>query len=157
MNQLPRESSLTTKSEKLNNKIEMLQHNAAKFACNSYPRKGHYEEFSISNLLTNLQWESLEDRRNKAKLNMAYKIINDKVILSSNMLPRPIRPLRNCNVGSVGTENQLFEPISRLKAVEKTFFYQVPKLWNNIVTREQASAPSFDSFKNHFKRNKSTL
>ena len=98
----------------------------------------------------NTGYKTLEDRRNKAKLNMAYKIINDKVILSSNMLPRPIRPLRNCNVGSVGTENQLFEPISRLKTVEKTFFYQVPKLWNNIVTREQASAPSLDSFKNQF-------
>ena len=49
------------------------------------------------------------------------------------------------------TDNQLFEPIARLITVGKTFFYQVPKLWNNIVTREQASAPSFNSFKNHFK------
>ena len=62
-------------SDKMNNKIEMVQHSAAKFACNSYPRRGRYEEFSITSLLESLQWESVEHRRNKAKLNMAYKMV----------------------------------------------------------------------------------
>ena len=69
---------------------------------------------------------------------MAYKILNGDVILSADLLPRP-------------PENQLLEPHARIKTVENTFFYQVPKLWNRIVTKPQAAAPSIEAFKNHFK------
>ena len=35
--------------------IEMIQHTAAKFVTNTYPKKGHYEQFSITKLLNDLQ------------------------------------------------------------------------------------------------------
>ena len=61
------------------------------------------------------------------------------------------RPLRECNFANVGIQNQLFEPNPDLHVTKKTFFYSIPKIWNQTVTPEQAQAPSTDSFKNHFK------
>ena len=72
----------------MKNRLEMVQHNAAKFVSNKYPRKGHYGDFSISELISELEWDSLEERREQLKLNMVYKILNGKVILSPDSLPR---------------------------------------------------------------------
>ena len=84
---------------------------------------------------------------------MAYKIINGYVILESNMLPKVTNTgrQRQCNVPRVGIENQLIEPTAGLKTTSKTFFYSIPKLWNQLVTPVQAKAPSVEAFKEHFK------
>ena len=130
----------------------MIQHRAAKFVTNLYPRKGHYREYSISAILNNLGWYSLAERRNMLKLTMAYKILNNHVIIPPEALPKVnhSRPIRKCNEPSVGKQHVLAEPLSRLKYTRKTFFYHVPKLWNDNVSPEQANAPSVDSFKLHF-------
>ena len=139
-------------SQKYSHKLEMIQHRAAKFVTNLYPRKGHYEEYSISAILNNLGWYSLAERRNMLKLTMAYKILNNHVIIPPEALPKVnhSRPIRKCNEPSVGKQHVLAEPLSRLKNTGKTFFYHVPKLWNDNVSPVQANAPSVDSFKLHF-------
>ena len=98
--------------------------------------------------------ETLEERRTEARLTMAYKILKGHVILEQNMLPKFInkRTQRGCNINNVGIDNQLFEPIARLQTTGKTFFFSIPKIWNQKVTTTQASAPTVDSFKKHFKR-----
>ena len=130
----------------------MVQHNAAKFISNFYPKKDNLNNFSITKLLNQLNFVTLEDRRIQAKLIMAYKILNGKVILDSEMLPKfnQRRPMRKCNTAKVGTENRLEEPHSIIKNTASTFFYLVPKLWNNWVTPSQARANSVDSFKEFF-------
>ena len=40
----------------------MVQHTAAKFVTNLYPKNGHYNEFSITKILEQLKWETLEER-----------------------------------------------------------------------------------------------
>ena len=131
----------------------MVNHNAAKFVTNIYPRKGNYENFSITKIMNYLNWNSIEKRREKARLNMAYKIIHGHVILDPNLMPKnkQQRPFRQCNNVNVGFENQLEEPQAKLKITSKTFFYSTPILWNNSVSPDQANAPSIDAFKNHFK------
>ena len=133
-------------SEKSNNSLEMVQHNAARFISNSYIKKGEFKRTSISEILNYLQLDTLEERRTKMRLNMAYKIINGYVILDSNLLPkaRNTGRQRECNAPKVGIDNQLIEPPPGLKTTSKTFFYSVPKL------SEQAEAPSVDAFKEHF-------
>ena len=87
---------------------------------------------------------------------MAYKIMNNKVILEPDYLPKSIslkqRPFRRCNMSTIGTEFHLFEPSSRLQVTENTFFYSTPKLWNLNVTDSQAKAPSVDSFKKRLEK-----
>ena len=131
----------------------MVQHNAAKFIANMYPKKGKYEQFSISKVLSRLKWRSLEERRNHARLIMAYKILNGHVILESTMLPmtNSKQPSRVCK-GVKYPESQLIEPLSKLDNVQTTFFYSIPKLWNKTVTETLAKAPSIDAFKNNLKK-----
>ena len=137
-------------TDKQKHKLEMVQHRAAKFATNSYPKKGHYQDFSISSLLSDLEWNTLEVRSNRAKFGMAYKILNGQVILSPDTLPKNSKQSRTRNHVKVGKENQLLEPLSTLVAPGKTFFYSVQKLWNDNVTPSQAKATSIDAFKNNF-------
>ena len=48
-------TSWSPTSNKLQNSLEMVHHNAAKFVANKYPKKGKYDEFSISKVLSNLE------------------------------------------------------------------------------------------------------
>ena len=52
----------------LKKKIEIVQNNCAKFVTNSYPKKGKYDQFSVSKILDSIGWVSLESRRNQARL-----------------------------------------------------------------------------------------
>ena len=99
--------------------------------------------------------ETLQERRIKARLSMAYKILNGHVILEANLLPKiRMKPTqRKCNAPNVGIDNKLIEPSARLQTTEKTFFYSIQKIWNERVTSAQASAPSVEAFRAHFKRN----
>ena len=94
------------------------------------PKKENINKFSISKVLHDLNWDSLENRRTEARLMMAFKILNHQVILEPNMLPkiRYQRPERNCKGIKVGTSNQLFEPQARLDTAETTFFYSTKKI-----------------------------
>ena len=100
-----------------------------------------------------LGWDSLETRRNQSKLTMAFKILNDFLILDKSSLPKKshFRPSRKCSDVLPGPEYQLEEQFARLNTVQNTFYFDVPKLWNNLVTQEQASSTSIDAFKSYFK------
>ena len=138
-------------SVKLNSTIEMVQHTAAKFVCNAYPKKGQYENFSITRLIDNLQWDTLEERRDSAKLCMAFKILNGGVILPPDVLPRAVScRARSCNEPNVGEVNKLHEPRARLITTGRTFVYSAPRLWNEKVTPAQANAKTLESFKDYF-------
>ena len=130
----------------------MIQHNAVKFVTNKYPKKGHYGEFSVTDLIEELQLDTLESRREHTKLTMAYKIRNGHVILSPDLLPshNHNRPTRSCNQVRVCQKNQLSEPHTTLHNAAETFFYSVSKLWNTRISPEQAESPSVNSFKNYF-------
>ena len=54
--------------------LEMVQRKAACFVFNSFARNS-----SVTALLEKLNWTTLENRRNHAKVTMFYKIINDIV------------------------------------------------------------------------------
>ena len=125
------------------------------FISNAYSKKGEFKIVSISKILANLQMETLEERRIQSRLSMAYKILNGHVILEPNMLPKfnSKRTQRKCNFSKVGIDYQLIEKQSRLETTGKTFFFSIPKIWNQKVTPAQARAPSIDAFKQHFKRN----
>ena len=145
-------SSWQPTSNKYNHKLEMVQHNAAKFVTNRYPKKGHYSDFSISEIINELGWDSLQTRRDKARATTAFKIISDKLILPADLLPpaNPTRTTRSTDQVKVGLDHQLLEPHARLNNVSHTFLYSAPRAWNSLVSPQQATAPSVDSFKNYF-------
>ena len=67
---------------------------------------------------------------------MAFKILNDH---EPNSLPKKefIRKTRNENT------NQLEVPFSIIDNARKTFFYDVPSLWNSINYRRASKCPQY--------------
>ena len=141
-------------SSKLNKKLEMVVHNGAKFVTNKYPKKGNYDDYSITKILKDLNWKTLEQRRMKARTIMAYNILNNNVILEPTLLPKVTseRPERNCKGVTVGRENQLVEPQARLDIVRSTFFYATPTLWNQNITPRLAKSVNVETFKRNFRK-----
>ena len=78
----------------------MNQHKAAK-ATNIYPKKGFYDSFSISRLLSVLNWKPLEERRTQARLCMVYMIINNLVISRGKLLSQS-----HCSFGAKSFESR---------------------------------------------------
>ena len=74
------------------NQIEAVQRRAARWVVNRYRQTS-----SVSDMLTNLQWESLETRRRQARLSNLYKYVNGLVVIDSAVAPslqtpNPLRP-----------------------------------------------------------------
>jgi hypothetical protein len=61
------------------NKIEMVQRRAARYVTNR-----QHNTFSVGDMLQQLKWCSLEDRRRDARLVTMYKITHDKVAVSKS-------------------------------------------------------------------------
>ena len=111
--------------QKQSDSLKMVHHKATKFASYFYPKKGNYENCSITKILENMNWDTLADRRQQSRLTMAYKIINDHVILDPNLMPKLQyqRLNRKCKEVKVGYQNQLIEPPCAKDVVLKTFFF----------------------------------
>ena len=102
------------------NKIEMVQRRAARFACDNYKR-----EASVTTMLDELGWRSLKQRRADQRLIMIYKIVNNlvDVDLSKELIP-PTRHFRNSHAKSfrIPYEKKTYLQYSflpRTKAVEQ--------------------------------------
>ncbi|MCY3928347.1 MAG: reverse transcriptase family protein [Acidobacteria bacterium] len=66
-------------------KLEMVQHRAARFVLNQ-PWNRHHPD-SISQMLHELKWPSLQDRRKQARLVLLFKIMNDLICIPPQYLP----------------------------------------------------------------------
>ena len=61
--------------------LEMVQRRAARFAMNNYHEK---TPGCVTSMMERLQWESLEDRRGKQRLNLLHKMNNKLVDVHIN-------------------------------------------------------------------------
>jgi len=68
----------------LTNKVVMVQCRAARYATNRY-----HNTSSVITMLDQLDWETLEDRRTKAKLTMFYRTTNDLVDIPADQYLSP--------------------------------------------------------------------
>ena len=117
-------------------KIEMVQRRAARFVTNRY-----HNTSSVSSMLSDLHWESLEERRSKFKLTMVYRILHNYVAV-------PVQPyfqFTTCRTrrNHDYTMYQQHAPTDYLKG---SFFVSVIPAWN-LLPNNIVSAPSLDSFK----------
>ena len=71
----------------LKKKVEMVQHKAARVVCNQPYRRDQRD--SVSEMLSNLGWESLESRRVKADLTLLWKVTHNVIAIPSLYLPPP--------------------------------------------------------------------
>ena len=105
-------------TQALKNLLEMVQRKAARFVFNSFARN-----ISVTALLERLNWTTLENRRNHAKVTMFYKIIND--IVSIDFL-HYLQPSSSMTRG----HSQRFIPIStRVNTYQYSFLPSVIRIW----------------------------
>ena len=117
-------------------KIEMVQRRAARYVTNR-----HHNTSSVTEMINELGWETLECRRQKIQLTLLYKIINNLVdIPASDYLARAPSRLR---------ANHKFKYrhlSSKSDCLKYSFFHKTIPVWNSLPAAV-AEAPSLASFK----------
>ena len=66
-------------------KLEMIQHRAARFVLNKSWNRHHRD--SITDMLNELNWPPLQERRKQARLILLYKIVNHLLLVPNRCLP----------------------------------------------------------------------
>ncbi|XP_072041092.1 uncharacterized protein [Amphiura filiformis] len=120
------------------NKLEKIQRNAARFLKNNHERTPG----TVTKLLSDLDWQSLQHRRQVARLALLYKINNNLVDIPSDryLTPATRQGLRHRN-------NYSFQiPFGRLN-IHKNFNRTI-KEWNTLP-ESITSSPSTETFKTH--------
>ncbi|MEW8542121.1 MAG: reverse transcriptase domain-containing protein, partial [Candidatus Thiodiazotropha sp.] len=122
--------------------LEMVQRRAARYCTNRY-----HNTSSVTDMLQDLNWESLESRRTKMQLTMLYKIINDLVDIppSAYLTPASTRTRAHHS-------KKLRQYSTRTDAFKFSFFPRTIPLWNSLPATV-AEAPDLV----HFKQGLSTL
>ena len=101
--------------------LEMVQRRAARFVLGRY-----HNTSSVSDMIQQLQWESLESRRRTACLVMFYKTQNGLVAVNQPLLVcRPERP-------RPGYPHQFQVPFCSTEAFRQSFFPKSIRLWNAL-------------------------
>lgn len=122
-------------------KIEKIQRRAARYVNNRY-----HNTSSVTEMLNNLQWRSLQLRRVDARLCMLYKIVHGHVLIphQTNLIPvNRISRYHNTNsfqIPSSKTEYHLY-----------SFYPRTIRLWN-LLPNEIICSPTLDHFKNNINR-----
>ena len=116
------------------NKLEMVQRRAARFVHRDYSRYS-----SVQPMLTNLGWETLQERRSKAKATMMYRIVN-------NLIDIPGDPYLIPTQSTTRGHNQKFHnPYCRSTPMLHSFPSGI-RIWNALPTGV-AQAPCLETFK----------
>ena len=124
-------------SAKSVHQLEMVQRRAARFVLNRY----HYTS-SVDNMLRELEWPTLQQRREDMRLTMMYKLHN-------NVVPFPTQTYITPVIGSTRVHSGGYQvPYSRLEDHKQSFFPRTVRAWNTLP-ESIASAPSTDAFRRH--------
>ena len=94
---------------------------------------------SVTDMLSTLKWESLKQRRQKARVVMAYRILHGLVMIPDDQL-FPI------TVHTRGHSLKFRHLPARTNYYKHTFFPSVIPLWNSLL-ETAASASTLDDFR----------
>ena len=105
-------------------RIEMVKHRAARYVSNRF-----HNTSSVSNMLEELKWPTLEERWGKTRLVLIYKIANELVkIDATDRLIKPLRLSRNM-------DQHCFQIQSCNSEMRKESFYpRTIRDWNALPT-----------------------
>ena len=124
-------------------KCEMVQHRAARFVKN-IPHRHTGPQPSVTAMVSELGWETLQNRRLNSRLTLLYKVKNSLV-----EVPTEYHPVPNLNrdPGTRRCHNQQYERITTdVNAFTYAFLPRTILDWNNLPPSVVA-AESLESFK----------
>ena len=113
----------------------MIQRRAARYVMNRYDRTPG----SVTSMLKDLGWETLEQRRAKARVVMGYRIVNSLVCISDKQLVPAAEKTRGHSLKfrQIGT---------RTNYHKHSFFPSLIPLWNSLP-ESLATANSIATFR----------
>ena len=120
------------------NRIEKVQRTAARLACIRWRNQSHDGE-----MLDELQWPKLQERRQQVALTFCYKIHNNLVIIDKN------RFLSEAGRGNRSTRShpfQYYHPNAYTDGLNFSFFPRTIATSNGLTT-EAVSAETVDGLK----------
>ena len=119
------------------NKLEGVQRKAARFCTGDYSRQS-----SVTQMLRNLKWDTLETRRRNSRLTMLYKIQKGMVGIGSEqyITYSTVRRTRKVN------DTQINIPFARTDTYKNSYFPRTIRDWNQLQNRK-VNSPSVETFK----------
>ena len=117
------------------NKLEMVQRRAARFVAHE-----HDPRASVTSLLKDLKWHSLQDRRRELRLALLFKIIHGEVAIQGDnfLIPSDQRTRSN--------HPHTYKHLSaKSETVRNSFFHRTIPEWNSL-SEPVATAPSRATF-----------
>ena len=122
------------------NKIEMIQHRAARFVLGCPWRRDNRD--SINSMLLSLGWPPLYLRRKCARLVLMFKLLNNLLVIPPEYLPTP-SPVTSTRANH---NFKFFHHQTSIDAYKFSFFPRTVPEWNDLpshIVNEQ----TLDSFK----------
>ena len=120
-------------------KLEQVQRRAARFVYDDY---SIMTPGSVTDMLKDLNWESLESRRTQNKLCMMYKTQNGLVDIPAETF------LHKSDARTQGQQRLYQNRVYDVTLASSVFIRTVPE-WNQLRT-STVTAPSLDAFKARF-------
>jgi hypothetical protein len=117
--------------------LERVQRRAARFATGRYRNRS-----SVTDMLKQLEWESLEQRRLKARATMAFRIHQNMVSIPGETL----FPTQHVKRITRSYSHIIPVPAARTDYVKHSFFYRAPVIWN-CLPPDVVSAENLVTFK----------
>ena len=122
------------------NKLEMVQRRAARFVMGDYIRTS-----SVTAMLSDLQWNTLQQRRMQSKTVILYRVVHQLVSIPVTPFLIPARALRGHNM-------RFLTPQSTVNAHLYSFFPSAIRIWNQLPS-SLVSAPSLETFRDQLPSN----
>lgn len=117
-------------------KLEMVQRRAARFVKGAYTR-----DISVTQLLADLQWQPLQERRLIARLSLYHKAVNNTIAIDippyinpNSRQSRQAHPIQYTNIGT------------RTDIYKFSFFPRSTRAWNKLPA-DIVQQPQTDQFK----------
>ena len=114
-------------------RLEMVQRRSARMVCSDFRRTS-----SVTSMLQQLQWPTLQERRAQAKVTMMHRIVNKTVDIPTTHL-HPTTSVR-------GHSQRFLVPFARTQTYQRSFFPDTIRIWNSLP-QTVVSCTSTDSFK----------
>ena len=121
--------------------LESVQRRAARFVLNKPHRRSASKHDSVTEMISQLGWPSLQQRRARATTTMLYRIRTGLVCVPDAYQPCPaVTRQRRCHT------QQLHVPQASICASQHSFVPRAARQWN-ALPEEAVSAPSIEAFK----------
>ena len=123
-------------TDKANDKIDMVQRRAARFVKNDYGRTS-----SVTEMMSNLGWDTLQKRRDLARLSMMYRIVHELVDIPVESYLIPLTSMtrgHDSRFHQIRTSNTIYQ---------YSFFPRTIILWNQLP-QTAVSQTTLEAFQN---------